>query len=454
MRQRGGAMLWVVVTAAILAMATGGMLRLNAMASQTVSRSEERAQAEAALDAWVSLVRAQAQNRVLLMPSSPQITVGSILVTGSVTDTTSVMARTAQASAVAVIKGRSYRRTVTVGLPLDEVTEPIGLFGTYWQTNGTDGWWEWPPKLTDSPTLMRVDTQFEYSGRTMSFMPDAPSPFVIWEGMLVVPESGTYTFSISADNCWSLWINGSNVYDAFYGGFSHEGYRSSPINRTMTFNWVKGQRLPFRFYFMDYGGSGRLIFRWQTPGSGSVVPVPADVFRPANFAGGSRRTFTIPWRPNAVYNTTLETTPGVVSATPIDLQSLGFYPGDRIQLSMSGGWNAWNWPTNRDRVFQNMAAIISSTRTIDRDPRGLNRIPDAIGTGLPQITNPHSDQANDFWGDRGYFDGASWQYQDGPKVVTIPPGGRYLFVQGWDSYWADNGVSKLGLNNVVIERSD
>lgn len=447
-------MLWVVVTAAILAVATGGMLRLNAMASQTVSRSEERAQAEAALDGWVSLVKAQAQNRLLLMPSSPSATFGGVLVTGSVTDTSSVMARTAQATAVAVVKGRSYRRTVTVGLPLKETTEAVGLFGTYWQTNGTDSWWEWPPKLTDSPTLMRVDTQFEYSGRTMSFMPDAPSPFVIWEGTLVVPETGTYTFSISADNCWSLWINGSNVYDAFYAGFSHEGYRSSPVNRGLTFNWTKGQRLPFRFYFMDYGGAGRLTFRWQAPGNTAYVPVPADVFRPANFVGGTRRSFTIPWRANAVYNTTLEDSPTVVSATPIDLQSLGFYPGDRIRLSMNGGWNAWSWPANREYIFQNMSAVISSSRTINRAPRATNRVPDALNTGLGQITNPHADQANDFWGDQGYFNGTTWSGQLGPQGLTIPAGGRYLFVQGWDSYWGDNGISRLGLNNVVIERGD
>jgi hypothetical protein len=447
-------MLYVVVTAAILAVATSAMLRVNAMSSMSASRAEEVARAEAAIDAWMSLVKAQAQNRALLVPSYPTFTIDNILVTGTVTDSSAVLPRTAALSATAVVKDRTYRRSDSVGLPASEVNEPVGLFARFWQTNGTNSWWEWPPKLSDSPVIQRVETQFERSGPTMSFVPDAPSPFVIYEGYIIPPETGTYTFQVSADNCWSLWIWEYNLVDAYYGGFTGSGYDDGPVTRSYSTNLVKDQKTPIRFYMMDYGGSGFLNFKWKKPSDSAFVSIPSTVMRPSNYVGGSRRSFSIPLEAKAIYGTALEDSPYVVSATPIDLQSLGFYPGDRIRLRVVGGWNAWGWPTNRQYILQNVSAVISSTPLIDRNPRAINRIPDAINTGRGQITNAHSDQANDFWADMGWFDGNTWAYQWDHVELTIPPNGRYLFAQNWDSYWADNNIAKLGIYNLVIEKGD
>ena len=286
----------------------------------------------------------------------------------------------------------------------------------------------------------------------MSFMPQAPSPYVEWTGVIMAPESGTYTFSASADNCWSLWINNALMADSFSGGFSMDGYDDGPRTVTMTRNISAGSPIHVRLMFMDYGGSGSFRLRWQTPSNSNLEDVPASAFRPANYIGGRKSTWAIPVNPKGVYATAQSWDP-VHRPTAIDLQSLGFYPGERIRLRSVGGWNAWS-SGNDQWATRSMYGIFSTTPDIDPDQTKNNRVTGSVPVpGESSPVNPYLDTDHDVvitW--EGNGSGTSWTVDNG-KVFVIPAGARYLFVQGADSAWSDNRHSPYaGPWTLIVER--
>lgn len=453
---RGGAMLYVVVTALVLAVGASAMLRMVSVGSRTVSRAEEAAIAEGAIDSVFNLVRSQAASRTLTLPSFPTLQVGDASVTAAVTDNSAVLGRTVLVSAAAVVRGRTYRRSEVLGIPLPpeaSSSEAQGLWGVYSQTDGTNSWFRWPPAIIRPRHLQRADTFFEFgSGATMSFVPGAPSPFVVWTGSLVVPTTGTYSFSVSADNNVSLWIGGVNQRDTFATTFQFDGFRGGPSSRSLAFNWTAGQVVPIRLVFMDYGIVGSFRFRWRTPGASADVPVPASVMVPSTFVGGARRTWSIPIDPRAVYSTA---TAGdaVRAPTPIDLQSLGFLPGDRIRLRMVGSANNWAWPENNHVRNGHMTGILSRTPSIDANVTVANRVPGVVRVpGMPDVANHVRETAHDFVISNNWDSGSGWSRAFVPVEFTIPAEGRYLFAQVHDSWWGDNRVGHDGLYNIIIER--
>lgn len=448
-------MLYVVVTAAVIALATSAMLRMGAISNHVVGESEDKLRAEALIENFTSYAYSLLTERRLPLNWFPSWSGSDYTCSLAVTDNSTIVPRTVLVESTCVIHEKVYRRSEVMGVP-QEFPTVSGLWGNYWQTNGTNSWWVWPPSLLsgpDAPRLARVDqTITQPGGATMTFMPQAPSPYVEWTGVITAPETGNYTFSISADNCWSLWIDGALLQDAFYSGFAHDGYDDGPRVVTMTRYLSKNDPVPIRLLFMDYGGSGSLSFRWQTPSNSSLVNVPASAFRPANYMAGKYSTWAIPVNPKGVY-ATAQSWDAVHRPTAIDLQSLGFYPGERIRLRSVGGWNAWS-SGNDFWATRSMYGIFSTTPDIDPDQTKNNRVTGSVPVpGESSPVNPYLDTDHDVvitW--EGNGSGTSWSVDNG-KVFVIPPGARYLFVQGADSAWMDNRHSTYaGPWTLIVER--
>lgn len=448
-------MLYVVVTAAVIALATSAMLRMGAISNHVVGESEDKLRAEALIENFTSYAYSLLTERRLPLNWFPSWSGSDYTCSLAVTDNSTIVPRTVLVESTCVIHEKVYRRSEVMGVP-QEFPTVSGLWGNYWQTNGTNSWWVWPPSLLsgpDAPRLARVDqTITQPGGATMTFMPQAPSPYVEWTGVITAPETGNYTFSISADNCWSLWIDGALLQDAFYSGFAHDGYDDGPRVVTMTRYLSKNDPVPIRLLFMDYGGWGSLSFRWQTPSNSSLVDVPASAFRPANYMAGKNSTWAIPVNPKGVY-ATAQTWDAVHRPTAIDLQSMGFYPGERIRLRSVGGWNAWS-SGNDFWATRSMYGIFSTTPDIDPDQTKNNRVTGSVPVpGESSPVNPYLDTDHDFvitW--QGNGGGTGWSAET-PKVFTIPPGARYLFVQGADSAWSDNRHSTYsGPWTLIVER--
>ncbi|MCA0362071.1 MAG: hypothetical protein LCH41_13590, partial [Armatimonadetes bacterium] len=164
--RRGGAMLYVVVTAAVIAVATSAMLRMSAISNHVVSESEDKLEAEALIEHFNSYVYTLLSERRLPLNWYPSWSGIDYTTSLAVTDNSAVVPGTVLVETTCIYKEKTYRRTQVFGVPA-ELPTVSGLWGNYWQTNGTNSWWVWPPSLLsgpEAPRLARVDRSLNLPG--------------------------------------------------------------------------------------------------------------------------------------------------------------------------------------------------------------------------------------------------------------------------------------------------
>ncbi|MGP0584272.1 PA14 domain-containing protein, partial [Paenibacillus timonensis] len=101
---------------------------------------------------------------------------------------------------------------------------------------------------------------------------------VRWTGQILAPETGDYTFYMTGDNGFRLWIDNQPVIDHWVNDWDVE-LSSTPITLQ------GGVKYSFKVeYFEDFGGSN-LYLRWSGPGLSKDM-VPASVFYlPESYSG-------------------------------------------------------------------------------------------------------------------------------------------------------------------------
>jgi hypothetical protein len=106
-----------------------------------------------------------------------------------------------------------------------------------------------------------------------------PAPFSVeWTGSILIPEGGTYTFGLVADDGATLTIDGQIVVDA-----SHNLLQK----RTGTINLPPGLHpIQVRYFNTLFGGSIRLS--WMQTGRPEQI-VPAEVLIPPQSSTPSPR---------------------------------------------------------------------------------------------------------------------------------------------------------------------
>lgn len=89
-----------------------------------------------------------------------------------------------------------------------------------------------------------------------------------WTGYVRVTETGQYTFQTQSDDGVRLTVNGQLIIDNWTN-------HASTTDTSAPVNLVAGQAYPIELAFYENGGQAEIRLRWQTPSSGSFVPIPA-----------------------------------------------------------------------------------------------------------------------------------------------------------------------------------
>ncbi len=147
-----------------------------------------------------------------------------------------------------------------------------GLLGQYFANEELTG----PPRLRLDSTLdfdFELDPPFPGSFPTDNFS-------VRWEGSLATPSvAGEYIIGALHDDGVRLWVNGVLLVDRWgtSGGDTDTG------SVTLAANTAAHVRLEY----FERTGEAKLIFLWEVPGSGELVPIPTGALRPTYDGDGS-----------------------------------------------------------------------------------------------------------------------------------------------------------------------
>jgi len=89
-----------------------------------------------------------------------------------------------------------------------------------------------------------------------------------WTGRLIVPTTGSYTFSTISDDGVRLWVNGSQVINNWTD-------HAPTQNNSASISLTAGQQVTVTMEFYENGGGAVAQLFWMTPGSGSFVIIPS-----------------------------------------------------------------------------------------------------------------------------------------------------------------------------------
>ncbi|MGW0498001.1 PA14 domain-containing protein [Streptomyces sp. NPDC003007] len=150
----------------------------------------------------------------------------------------------------------------------DDPTEIHGLKGEYY-THSAPGAFDFH---TLKATTFDQDLDFDNLEPRLNFTTGRSDDVSVrWTGKIVPKETGPHTFSVSADNGFRLWIDGTLAIDHWVDDWDRE-QTAEPVDLTA------GRAYDIKVeYFEHYGGSN-LHLRWTRPGA-AKEPVPQSAFR-------------------------------------------------------------------------------------------------------------------------------------------------------------------------------
>ena len=189
-----------------------------------------------------------------------------------------------QASSTATIPQQNVSLTATYSAD-GAATDP-GLRGQYYNDGGSAVYPLATP-FTALPVLTRTDdmVDFDWGGNSPGSGVTPDNFSAKWTGQVRAPISGTYTFSVTADDGVRMFLNGVKVID----GWSDQGPTTYTCFATLTANTL--HKIELQYYEHGVGAVCRL--RWTPPGQqDQAIPsiylspptgtqVAAPVFSPA-----------------------------------------------------------------------------------------------------------------------------------------------------------------------------
>lgn len=459
MRRRGSTTLYVMVTAALLTTAVAATVQIVGSSGGMLTREWNVARAEGAIDVLRTSVEPRIFSRAVALPHTSTLRWDDYDISIIATAVAPTSSRLVRMDAVALKGNRSIRRTFFRGLPEPEGMVPTGagltgMMGYAGMTNGDNSWWTWPPGMIHYPHLIRRYTRFNYSGQTMSAMPQAPSPWVWWSGHLDWTWANTVSPSANVwpnvlDNNMFVLLNGQVTYSNF-GGFSPFGFWSEGGISTGGVNLTPGTPTPLKIAFMDYGGAMGLNMRVRRPGFAERNFAPSWV-QATGYQGGPRRTWVIPVPVRGAYLPVAAGDSSVISPS-IHIGSLGITSGTRLRVRAVGSWRYRDSNGVMQGPFTNMIGGLRSRGWFSGTANAATPVTDSgtngfSSVGLPQVVHAPggTDFANDF-----VITSAAGTYVE----FTYQNGRQYLYVTVPTPRYAQAQVGPEGIWAVVIERGD
>jgi hypothetical protein len=182
---------------------------------------------------------------------------------GSATPTSTTSSSTTTTTSSTTTTTSTTRTTTTT----TTTTTPAGtgLTGRYYSSRSLAG----PPVLT------RVDPTINFGWGTGAPAAGLPTDnfSVRWTGKLVAPGTGRYTLSFRGDDGFRVYVDGSDVIDAWSD-------HSSPYTRTSSLALTGGKAVALVVEYYDRRNSASAQLSWSGPGIASQV-VPARYLYPA-----------------------------------------------------------------------------------------------------------------------------------------------------------------------------
>jgi len=124
-------------------------------------------------------------------------------------------------------------------------------------------------------TVTRVDPTIDFTWGQGSPDPaiDANTFSARWEGFVLAPTSGTYTFFTNTDDGVRLWIDNEQLIDQWVN--------QGPTEVEGTIQMTAGQQVPITMEYYENGGGAVAQLLWQGPGVAKQI-IPSDYLFPAD----------------------------------------------------------------------------------------------------------------------------------------------------------------------------
>lgn len=134
---------------------------------------------------------------------------------------------------------------------------------------------------TATATITRYDHRVQADWATLS--PDNAigiDTFVArWQGKVLAPGTGSYTFTMRTDDGCELWVNGTRVINSITAANAPTDFPGTAINL------VAGRQYTIDARFREQGGGAYCDLRWNGPSTGGDVIIPEqNLFAAINVA--------------------------------------------------------------------------------------------------------------------------------------------------------------------------
>jgi len=86
---------------------------------------------------------------------------------------------------------------------------------------------------------------------------------VRWEGFVVIPKSGRYTFIVNSDDGCRMWLNGQELFNDWVGRGAQDSSKQLTLKKGM---------YPIKIEYFEAGGAASAKLIWNVDGNRQVIP--------------------------------------------------------------------------------------------------------------------------------------------------------------------------------------
>lgn len=268
---------------------------------------------------------------------------------------------------------------------------------------------------------------------------------VQWRGEIKAPESGTYTFNVTADDGIRLWVGHARDFNT---PIIDSWVNTSPFTRSATLDLVAGENYSVTLNYFNGSGPGMIQFSWVRPsGINELVPTSqmyaGRQINPPQVIGSTTNTYYVDGAnnsggiPGPISNSNYSyrivavgsdgskrTTPGFTvpmpNCTPPNISSIACGPGNQPSAQLNFNSNSIN--INSFDIYRSDG---NSTPLIASNIHNTSFV-DNANTGMQNNVN-YQYQVYSYTGDGNQSQAPSnWYGFNSNSCDTIPPTANFV----------------------------
>lgn len=266
-----------------------------------------------------------------------------------------------------------------------------------------------------------------------------------WDGYLVPPTSGTYTFQLQANDGARLYVNNTLVIDGWAPGVA--SYAPYPaVGATISLNPAVTPVVPVRveYYHLD-GSTATFNLQWKPPGGGSFVSIPSTSVFLSSSGTGTNGWTGLYWTNiggNAPSPASSTVSISIASPAVVTWTSHGLVPGTPVVFTPSAGGALPTGLTAGATYYVASAGLTANNFEVATTPGGA-----AINTSGSQSGTPTASSFTQLYGMPRYGDYpsslANLSFSSQP-TATLPSANNYSV--RWDGYLSPTETSTVTIS--------